>query len=225
MSRFLCPARASLESYVPGEQPRDRKYIKLNTNESPFPPSPATLRRLTGETMLNLYPDPTCAELTGAIASLFGLQPENVILGNGSDEILAFAFLAFCDGSSPALFSDITYGFYPVFAELFGVPYSELALRDDLTVETEAFCRERGTVVLANPQCSNGYGAGLAEIERILRAHPDNVCLSTRLCGFRRSFLPRWLLEKLRTLLSCKRFPNRAPWQVRGWVRAGQAAS
>ena len=177
MSRFLCKKRASLEAYVPGEQPRDRKYIKLNTNESPFPPSAATLRCLGGEQDLNLYPDPTCSELAEAVAGLYGLKPENVVLGNGSDEILAFAFLAFCDEDTPASFADITYGFYPVFADLFGVPYKEIPLKDDFTVDVDRFCEAEGTVILANPNAPTGIALELGEIERILRARPDNVLI------------------------------------------------
>ena len=177
MSRFLCKKRAGLEAYVPGEQPRDRKYVKLNTNESPFPPSPATLRCLREDAELNLYPDPTCGELTAALADLYGLRTENVILGNGSDEILAFAFLAFCDEETPAVFADITYGFYPVFADLFGVPYKEIPLREDYTVDVDRFCAAKGTVVLANPNAPTGIALGLEEIECILRSDPDRVVL------------------------------------------------
>ena len=177
MSRFLCKKRASLAAYVPGEQPQDKKYIKLNTNEAPIPPSEATLRCLRGETDLNLYPDPTCRELRESIASLYGLAPENVSVSNGSDEILAFAFMAFCDEDAPAAFADITYGFYPVFADLFGVPYTVIPLKDDFSVDVDRFCGAKGTVVLANPNAPTAIALELSDIERILRSDPDRVVL------------------------------------------------
>ena len=122
MSRFLDPRHAALVPYTPGEQPRGRRFIKLNTNESPYPPSPRVIEAISRSEVedLRLYSDPTAGDLVGAIAEFYGLERNQVVTGNGSDEILAFAFLAFC-GQKGVAFPEISYGFYPVFAELFGV--------------------------------------------------------------------------------------------------------
>ena len=124
MSDFLISALAGLDPYVPGEQPQGREYIKLNTNESPFPPSPRVLDALSREEVsrLNLYSDPTALPLRRAIADTYGLSPDNVFCGNGSDEVLGFSFLAFADGAHPVTFPAVSYGFYRVFANLFRVP-------------------------------------------------------------------------------------------------------
>ena len=123
MSKFLSREAGRLDPYTPGEQPQDQQYIKLNTNESPFPPSPKVLEALSGAEIarLNLYSDPTCASLTAAIAGRCHVQPENVIAGNGSDEILAFSFRAFCGEGKPLAYADITYGFYKSQVALFGL--------------------------------------------------------------------------------------------------------
>ena len=115
MSRFLSKRFETLEAYVPGEQPQDMQYIKLNTNEAPFPPSPSVYERLNVSELqkLNLYPDPEGSALRGKLAALYGVAPENIFLSNGSDEVLAFAFMAFCDAEKPVVFPDITYPFYP----------------------------------------------------------------------------------------------------------------
>ena len=117
MSVFFSGRYAQLEPYTPGEQPQDRRYIKLNTNESPFPPSPGVLEAVREEAgRLQLYSDPESRTVTCALAEHYGLQPDQVLVGNGSDELLNFAFMAYCDDGCPALFPDVTYGFYPVFA-------------------------------------------------------------------------------------------------------------
>ena len=115
---------ASLEAYVPGEQPQDMEYVKLNTNESPFPPSPEVIAAVSAHEAerLNLYPDPDCKRLRKKLAEFYGVGEENVFLSNGSDDILNFAFMAFCDRERPAAFPDISYGFYPVCAQLHGIP-------------------------------------------------------------------------------------------------------
>ena len=121
MSRFFTDRFASLTPYTPGEQPQERQYVKLNTNESPYPPSPGVLRAVEQEAgRLQLYSDPESKLLTAAIAGHYGVDAAEVLVGNGSDELLNFAFMAFCDEEHPALFADITYGIYPVFAELPG---------------------------------------------------------------------------------------------------------
>lgn len=132
MSRFFSNKYSALKAYTPGEQPKDMKYIKLNTNESPFPPSAAVIEAARTEAgRCQLYSDPECTPLVGAACELFGVNKDEILFTNGSDEILNFAFMAFCDATHPIAFPDITYGFYPVFANLNGVPYKEIPLRED----------------------------------------------------------------------------------------------
>ena len=131
MSRFFSSKYAALSPYTPGEQPRDMQYVKLNTNESPFPPSPKAVRAASeAAERLHLYCDPTCSALTAKAAQVWGVEPDQILLTNGSDEILNFAFMAFCDDAHPAAFADITYGFYSVFAQLNGIPYRQIPLRE-----------------------------------------------------------------------------------------------
>lgn len=179
MSDFLIPALAGLDPYVPGEQPQGREYVKLNTNESPFPPSPCVLDALNREEVsrLNLYSDPTALPLRRAIADVYDLSPDNVFCGNGSDEVLGFSFLAFADGAHPVTFPAVSYGFYRVFANLFRVPTNAVPLREDFTVPAEPFLGTGGMVVLANPNAPTGISLPLAEVERIVRANPDHIVL------------------------------------------------
>ena len=176
MSRFFSEKYNGLTPYTPGEQPTKMKYIKLNTNESPFPPSPAAREYTEKFTRsLNLYPDPTCAELTEKIAENCGVKAENVLLTNGSDEILNFAFMAFCDVGHPAVFADITYGFYPVFAELNSVPYTTIPLDDDFRLNPDDYCGINKTIFIANPNAPTGRALKPSEIEKILISNPDHV--------------------------------------------------
>lgn len=176
MSRFFSSRHQSLVPYTPGEQPKDMQYIKLNTNESPFPPSPvAVAYAAQAAESLHLYPDPECRGLTEKLAAYCGVDFEEMLLTNGSDEILNFAFMAFCDEGHPAIFPDITYGFYKVFAQLNGVPYKEIPLRDDFTVNVDDYIGAGGTIFLANPNAPTGICLPVSEIERILQGNPDNV--------------------------------------------------
>lgn len=176
MSRFFSEKYAALTPYTPGEQPQDQQYVKLNTNESPFPPSPKAQQYAAEEAARQqLYSDPTCTRLVKTAAKAFGVAEDELLFTNGSDEILNFAFMAFCDASHPAVFPNITYGFYPVFAALNGVPYTELPLRDDFSVNTDDYCGVGKTIFLANPNAPTGIALPRAEIERILRANPENV--------------------------------------------------
>ena len=176
MSKFLTEKLRGLEAYVPGEQPKERKYVKLNTNESPFPPSEYA-RRIAAEQLekLMLYPDPDCRELLEEIAFNADVGRENVIVSNGSDEVLNFAFMAYCDKDTPAVFPDITYGFYKVFADLNGVPSRILPLNDDFTIDLEAYKKEAGTVFIANPNAPTGLALPVEEIEKLLQANPSRV--------------------------------------------------
>ena len=178
MSRFFSERFEALEPYVPGEQPRNMRYIKLNTNESPFPPSPGVEAAVAAESArLQLYSDPECRTLTEKLARRYGVKPEQVLAGNGSDEILNFAFMAFGDEKHPMAFPDISYGFYPVFAQLNRIPYREIPLREDFRIEAEDYLRLGSTVVIANPNAPTGMALELDEIERILSGNPDNVVI------------------------------------------------
>ncbi len=176
MSRFFSEKYAKLEPYVPGEQPKDQRYIKLNTNENAFPPHPAVAEAAAkAARMLHLYSDTECLELRKKLAERLGLTPEELVMVNGSDDVLNFAFMAFCDRNVPAVFADITYGFYPVFAELNNVPYREIPLREDLTIRVEDYLQAEGTIFIANPNAPTGIALGRDRIEEILRANPDHV--------------------------------------------------
>ena len=176
MSRFFSSKFSALTPYTPGEQPKERKYIKLNTNESPFPPSPKAIK-MAGEAAesLQLYSDPEQKALTGAVAENLGVAPEEVLLTNGSDEILNFAFMAFCDKEHPAVFADLTYGFYKVFAQLNGVPYEEIPLKEDFSICVDDYVGINKTVFIANPNAPTGILLSVDEIERIVKSNPDNV--------------------------------------------------
>ncbi len=176
MSRFLSEKHKLLIPYTPGEQPKDSQYIKLNTNESPYPPSPRALE-YAGEAAkrLQLYSDPECRALCDKMAELYGIDRENVIFSNGSDEVLNFAFMAFCDSKTPAVFADITYGFYSVFAEINGLPYREIPLKDDFSIEISDYFNAGGTVFIANPNAPTGIALSLAQVEEILKNNPNNV--------------------------------------------------
>ena len=140
MSTFLSQKYEALEPYVPGEQPKDMQYVKLNTNENPFPPSEKALAFAAEMTRpVHLYSDPECVDLRKALSETCGVTPDQVICTNGSDEVLNFAFMAFCDEAHPAVFPDLTYGFYPVFAKVNGVPYEEIPLKDDFSVDPEDY--------------------------------------------------------------------------------------
>ena len=176
MSKFLAKARRTLEAYVPGEQPQDRSYIKLNTNESPFQPSSGVEAAVAAEAnKLQLYSDPESRELTCLAAELYGVDPDQVLMTNGSDEILDFAFMAFCGEQEPAAFPDITYGFYSVFGDLHHVPYEKIPLREDFSINYKDYCGIHKTIFIANPNAPTGLLLSNEEIEEILRSNPQNV--------------------------------------------------
>ncbi|MBQ7112651.1 MAG: histidinol-phosphate transaminase [Clostridia bacterium] len=179
MSRFFSSRFASLEAYTPGEQPQDQSYTKLNTNESPYPPSPATVAAVTEAELnkLNLYSDPTGRRLREALAALYGLEKENVLLANGSDEILSFAFMAFCDRENPVAFPAISYGFYPVYADLYGLEAAKVPLLPDFSVDVEALAAKKGMIVIANPNAPTGIALPLDKIEYLLKSDKDRIVL------------------------------------------------
>ena len=177
MSRFFSEKYRALTPYTPGEQPQERQYIKLNTNESPFPPSPYA-QRLAREAAgdLQLYSDPECRQLVRTAAGVLGVDEGELLFTNGSDEILNFAMMAFCDADHPAVFPDVTYGFYPVIAALNGVPVRTIPLREDFTIRVEDYVGLAGaTVFLANPNAPTGIALPLADVERIVAGSPDSV--------------------------------------------------
>lgn len=181
MSRFWSPGIAGLTPYVPGEQPKLDKLIKLNTNEHPFGPSPRVLEaihRETGDT-LRLYPDPTADQLRGALAERFGVRADQVFVGNGSDEVLAFIFQALLRQARPVWFPDITYSFYPVYCGLYGIEQRQVPLSADFRIVADDYLprgeTRAGGIIFANPNAPTGIFLSLAEVERIVAGNPDCV--------------------------------------------------
>lgn len=179
MSRFLNSKYQKLEAYTPGEQPRDMKYIKLNTNESPYPPSQGVLDAVNSEEAANLrlYSDPECKHLKEAIADLYKVGTENIYLSNGSDDILNFSFMAFAGNGVKAAFPEISYGFYKVYAELYGLDYTKIPLKEDFSVDADDYCNLNCFIVIANPNAPTGKTISKEDIIRILETNPDNVVL------------------------------------------------
>ena len=179
MSRFLSPALSAVTPYTPGEQPQDQQYIKLNTNESPYLPSPRVVAAVSEAEVekLRLYSDPACADLLKAAAAHFGLQPDQIMPGNGSDENLFFALRAFCDEQHPLAYADITYGCYGVWCGLMHIPSHIIPLKEDFTLDPKDYYGLNQTIVLANPNAPTGIALPRAEIEGILKANPNNVVI------------------------------------------------
>ena len=177
MSKFLSERYRKLESYTPGEQPKGMEFIKLNTNESPFPPGPKTIAAVNEREVKNirLYSDPESSKLKDSIASLYGLHRENVFVANGSDDILNFAFMAFSDSRTPSIFPDITYGFYPVFAQLHNLPYETVPLKEDFSIDPRDYVCQNKMIVIANPNAPTGKALAPYELEEIIRTNPDTV--------------------------------------------------
>ncbi len=179
MSKYWSPLTASLVPYVPGEQPKDKKYIKLNTNENPYPPSPKALEAITVAVNadLRLYPDPTCEALMEAAARYYGLKPEQTFVGNGSDEILAFAFAAFFDPAKRVMFADITYSFYKVYAKFYGLEPELVALDDEFHIPVDRFAGDYSGIVIPNPNAPTAELLPLSDIQSILERNLDKVVI------------------------------------------------
>ena len=176
MSRFFSTKYRNLEPYTPGEQPRDMKYIKLNTNESPFPPSKKAIEYASEEAgKYQLYSDPECTLLVERASEVFGVEKDEILFTNGSDEILNFAFMAYCDSDHPAFFPNITYGFYSVFAEINNVPYVEIPLKDDLSIDITDYYNKKGVIFIANPNAPTGIALSLSQIEEIVKNNPESI--------------------------------------------------
>ncbi len=176
MSRFFGAKYIDLLPYTPGEQPGNMEYIKLNTNESPFPPSPKA-QSMAKEAVENvqLYSDPQCTNLNLEAAKWYGVEADEILFTNGSDEILNFAFMAFCDEMHPAIFPDITYGFYPVFAKLNGIPYEEIPLKADFSICVDDYIGKNKTIFIANPNAPTGLVLSPEQIETIVKSNSESV--------------------------------------------------
>lgn len=177
MSRFWSPVVKNLTPYVPGEQPQMQRLVKLNTNESPYGPSPKALAAIEAQTNddLRLYPDPEGIALKKAIADLHGLDPKQVFLGNGSDEVLAHIFMGLFKQDKPIQFPDISYSFYPVYCKLFGIQYQTIPLSDDFSIRTSDYTSPNGGIIFPNPNAPTGRALWRAEIEALISKNPDSV--------------------------------------------------
>jgi len=177
MSSYISKRFSNLDPYTPGEQPKDKKYIKLNTNESPYPPSPEVIKAIDSNSLssLRLYSDPEAKNTRIAVANIYGLKPENIILTNGSDEILSYAFMCYCDDSIGVAFPDISYGFYEVFANLYCLDYIKIPLKDDFTIDINDYFGLGRTIFIANPNAPTGLKLSVDEIEKILQNNPNNI--------------------------------------------------
>ncbi len=179
MSKFWSPFVKDLVPYVPGEQPKLAKLVKLNTNENPYGPSPKAIAAMQAELndSLRLYPDPNSDRLKQAVADYYGVSAAQVFVGNGSDEVLAHAFHGLFQHGKPLLFPDVTYSFYPVYCGLYGIPFETVALDEQFQIRVEDYVRPNGGIIFPNPNAPTGCALGLAAIERLLQANPDTVVL------------------------------------------------
>ena len=179
MSRFISRRFDALDAYVPGEQPRDRRYIKLNTNESPYPPAPAVLEAVDRAAVANLklYSDPDGRGLREKLAETYSVGSDNVLLGNGSNEVLSLAFMAYCDRDHGCAFPDISYGFYSVYADFYNLDAKVVPLDDAFRVRPEDYVGLNRFIAIANPNAPTGIALTPAEIEPILAGNPDSVVL------------------------------------------------
>lgn len=177
MSKYWSPVVHELTPYVPGEQPKLDNLVKLNTNENPYGPSPKVLEALRLEVAdsLRLYPDPSSDRLRIAVAAYYGLNMNQVFVGNGSDEVLAHVFHALLKHEEPLLFPDITYSFYPVYAGLYGIDYLTVPLTQDFKIRIDDYLRPNGGIIFPNPNAPTGCPLALAEIERLVQANRDSV--------------------------------------------------
>jgi histidinol-phosphate aminotransferase len=179
MSKFWSPFVRDLVPYVPGEQPKLTKLVKLNTNENPYGPSPKAIEAMRAEVNdnLRLYPDPNSDLLKQAVARYYGVESNRVFLGNGSDEVLAHAYNAFFKHDKPLLFPDISYSFYPVYCGLYGVEFEAVPLDEQFQIRVEDYNRPNGGIIFPNPNAPTGCLLALEAVEQILKANPDSVVI------------------------------------------------
>ncbi|MFO7994439.1 MAG: histidinol-phosphate transaminase [Marinobacter sp.] len=177
MSKFWSPLVEKLTPYVPGEQPKMANLVKLNTNENPFGPSPKVIEAITAELSdnLRLYPDPEGEALKGTIARYYGVEKEQVFLGNGSDEVLAHIFYGLFQHGEPVLYPDITYSFYPVYCGLYNIEGKTVALNDSFEIDPEDYKQPNGGIIFPNPNAPTGRYLALDKVEAIVAANPDRV--------------------------------------------------
>ena len=216
MSKYLSPKLETVTPYTPGEQPQDQQYIKLNTNESPYLPSPAVVAAVSEHEVekLRLYSDPACTDLLKTAAAHFGLQPDQIMPGNGSDENLFFALRAFCDETHPLAYADITYGCYSVWCGLMHIPSHIIPLKEDFTLDPADYYGLNETIVIANPNAPTGLALPRSAIEGILKVwslwmRPMWTLAARAAC---RS------LTGTTTCWWCRPSRNPASWPVRGWA-------
>jgi len=179
MSKFWSKRARELDPYTPGEQPQDQQYIKLNTNENPYPPSAkaiAAMRAASDESM-RLYPDPMAKRLKQAIAEYYSLDYEQVFVGNSSDEVLAHTFVALLKQDKPLFSPDISYGFYPAYCSLYNIENAKVPLANDFTICVDDYCNgnDKGGIIFPNPNAPSGIALSLRNIEKILKTNPDIV--------------------------------------------------
>jgi len=208
--------------YVPGEQPTDGGYIKLNTNENPYPPSPLAAAAIQKSAFADLrkYPDNNCRSLRAALAQLHGTDAGHVFVGNGSDEILAFLFLAFFGEDKPVLFPDISYSFYPVYASFFQVPYQAVPVDDALQVHLEDYSSNQGCVLLANPNAPTGQAISAAGIEALVRDNPNRLIIIDEAYADFGEESVAYLVDQYDNLLVVRTFSK--SWSLAG-LRVGYA--
>jgi histidinol-phosphate aminotransferase len=179
MTKYWSKLVESLEPYIPGEQPQDQQYIKLNTNESPYPPAPAVAQAIKtfAADGLRRYPDPQSGDLVTALAIYHGLKPQQVFVGNGSDEVLAHAFQAFFKQEDKILFPDICYSFYPVYCALYEIEFERIALDAEFRIDFDGFRRANGGIIITNPNAPTGIALKIAEIREMLADNPESVVI------------------------------------------------
>lgn len=177
MSKYWSPLASGLEPYVPGEQPKDKKYIKLNTNENPYPPSPKAIEAMKEaiNADLRLYPDPNSSNLLQALATAYDVEPNQVFVGNGSDEVLAFTFATFFDPAKPVLFPDVTYSFYKVYANFYGITPKLIPLDDNFNINVDEYGGEHGGVIMPNPNAPTANALTIADIRKLIEQNRDQV--------------------------------------------------
>ncbi len=186
MSRYWTDIVNQLDPYVPGEQPQDQQYVKLNTNENPYPPSPKVLAALDSydKQRLRLYPDPESSLLRTALAKRYAVNVENVFIGNGSDEVLAHAFQAFFKQDKPLLYPAISYSFYPVYCGLYQIEYQTIPLTDDFCINVDDYQVENGGIIIANPNAPTGRVLDLSDIEKLCQRSTSVVIIDEAYIDF-----------------------------------------
>ncbi|WOO36348.1 histidinol-phosphate transaminase [Anaerocolumna sp. AGMB13020] len=179
MSKFFDSRYEEMEAYVPGEQPADRRYIKLNANETSMPPSPKVLEAVNSKEILGmgLYSDPYCTRLREAIAGVYGLEADQVFVGNGSDEVLSFCFLSFFGEASKICFPDITYYFYHTYSKTYGLDALEIPLKEDFTIDVKNYIETDRHVIIANPNAPTGYRLSRNELREIISAKKERLVI------------------------------------------------